>query len=279
MNYYEILGIGNDCDFVSLKKAYYKQAKLCHPDLFSGNKQKEEKFKQLVNAFDVISDPIKRAAYDQQLFNYTTTDQNITFDVEGFNLNANSIMDSIADDILEELIVGNNIDIEKTSLATLFESLEQTEVFMLYREAKNYFYNYQYKLAMSRFKKLAKITPDNILYRYYLGQCFAKQHCFFKAVKQFRMAINLGKLRIPLQQLFRMKRELKEIIKKQNFLIRTMMKLSEPLEQHSVTHFESDKILIAETEKAMHNILQKDRRQNKLSLNQKNSNKNQKRLK
>ncbi len=279
MNYYEILGVGNDCDFISLKKAYYKQAKLCHPDLFSGNKQKEEKFKILVNAFDIISDPVKRASYDQQLFNYNKTDQNVVFDTGNFNLNTNSIMDSVADDILEELIVGNDIDVEKNSLATLFESLEQTEVFMLYREARNYFYNYQYKLAMSRFKKLVKMTPDNILYRYYLGQCFVKQHQFFRAVKQFRIAINLGKLRVPLQQLFNIKRELKEIIKKQNFLIRAMMKLGEPLEQRSLTHFESDKILIAETEKAMNNILLKRQRQDKLASNQGNDNNNQKRLK
>ncbi|UDQ99131.1 J domain-containing protein [Lentisphaerota bacterium WC36G] len=270
MNYYQILNVKNDCDFATLKKAYFKQAKLCHPDLFAGDKNKEEEFKKLVNAFDVISDPVKRACYDQQLITTVLTqetEENTEFNNQDFVLNTKSIMDSIADDILEELIVGNNIDVDKSSLATLLTDLEQTETFIMYREAKNLFFNYEYKKAGCLFKKLAKKTPQNILYHYYLGQSYACQHNFIRAVGQFRTALKLGKLRIPTQQLYRIKHELSDLIKKQNFLIRTMLKLSEPIEKNAVGNFEADKILITETEKSMNRIMRKNARLKRLENN------------
>ena len=280
MNYYQILNVYEDCDFSTLKKSYYKQAKLCHPDLFSGDKQKEEQFKRLVNAFDVISDPVKRASYDQQLRDKVFKNDDFEiFNEEEFKLNNRSIMDSVSDDILEELIVGNDIDVDKSSLATLLQNLEQTEIFILYREAKNYYYNYQYKLAMNCFKKLVKKTPQNILYHYYLGQCFEKQHNFFKAVKHLRIAINLGKLRIPIQQLYRIKHELSEIIKKRNPLIRFIMRLGEPLETRNVGNFECDKILIAETEKSMNRMLKKYRQKHQRLNGETKKSQKQKRLK
>ena len=56
-NHYKVLGVETDCDFASIKKAYYRRVKECHPDLFGGSKSKEEEFKFLVLAFDVLSDP------------------------------------------------------------------------------------------------------------------------------------------------------------------------------------------------------------------------------
>ena len=67
MNYYEQLGIAPDCDFAAIRKAYYRRAKECHPDLFGNAPEKAEEFKRLVMMFDTLSDPGKRRAYDETI--------------------------------------------------------------------------------------------------------------------------------------------------------------------------------------------------------------------
>jgi molecular chaperone DnaJ len=62
---YEILGVPRAATADELKKAYRKLAKKYHPDVNPGNKQAEEKFKELTAAFEVLSDPKKRALYDE----------------------------------------------------------------------------------------------------------------------------------------------------------------------------------------------------------------------
>ena len=64
-DYYEVLGIGKNATDAEIKSAYRKLAKKYHPDLNPGNKQAEEKFKQVNEANDVLSDPQKRQRYDQ----------------------------------------------------------------------------------------------------------------------------------------------------------------------------------------------------------------------
>ena len=64
-DYYEVLGVNRDVSDADLKKAYRKMAKKYHPDLHPGDKEAEEKFKQINEAFEVLSDPDKRARYDQ----------------------------------------------------------------------------------------------------------------------------------------------------------------------------------------------------------------------
>lgn len=63
---YKILDITKSATEPELKAAYRKQAMQFHPDRNSGNKQAEEKFKQISMAYDILSDPIKRADYDHQ---------------------------------------------------------------------------------------------------------------------------------------------------------------------------------------------------------------------
>ena len=64
-DYYEILGVGRDADAEDIRKAYRKLAVKFHPDKNPGDKHAEEKFKELGEAYEALSDPQKRAAYDQ----------------------------------------------------------------------------------------------------------------------------------------------------------------------------------------------------------------------
>jgi len=64
-DYYEILGVPRSATERDLKTAYRKLARKHHPDVNPGNKAAEEKFKEISEAFAVLSDPEKRAKYDR----------------------------------------------------------------------------------------------------------------------------------------------------------------------------------------------------------------------
>lgn len=64
-DFYEVLGVGKSADEKELKAAYRKLAKQLHPDANPGDKTADAKFKELNEAYDVLKDPQKKAAYDR----------------------------------------------------------------------------------------------------------------------------------------------------------------------------------------------------------------------
>ena len=73
-DYYEVLGVDKSASAEDIKKAYRKNALKYHPDRNPGNQEAEEKFKELGEAYEVLSDSEKRAKYDQ--FGFAGVDPN-----------------------------------------------------------------------------------------------------------------------------------------------------------------------------------------------------------
>ena len=67
-DYYEVLGVSKSATDAEIKKAYRKLAMKYHPDYNPGDKNAEEKFKEVNEANEVLSDPKKRQMYDQYGF-------------------------------------------------------------------------------------------------------------------------------------------------------------------------------------------------------------------
>src|SRR5438128_737429 len=64
-DFYEILGVSKDASPDEVKKAYRKVAMQYHPDRNPGDKPSEEKFKEAAEAYEILSDPDKKAQYDR----------------------------------------------------------------------------------------------------------------------------------------------------------------------------------------------------------------------
>lgn len=92
-DYYEVLGVDKNATPDELKKAYRKLALQYHPDRNPGNKEAEEKFKEAAEAYDVLSNPDKKARYDQ--FGHAGLDGNGGFG--GGSMNMDDIFSQFGD--------------------------------------------------------------------------------------------------------------------------------------------------------------------------------------
>src|SRR5439155_606007 len=102
-DYYELLGVPRKASAKDIRSAFRKLARKYHPDLNPGDKSAEEKFKQLQEAYDVLSDSKKRQMYDQYGF-YSENlppggpggagghggEQDVNFDFDGFDFGGGS---------------------------------------------------------------------------------------------------------------------------------------------------------------------------------------------
>ncbi|HSB10302.1 MAG TPA: J domain-containing protein [Blastocatellia bacterium] len=68
LDYYKLLGVSRNANADDIKKAYRKLARRYHPDVNGGNRDSEDRFKQISEAFEVLSDPKKREVYDRYGF-------------------------------------------------------------------------------------------------------------------------------------------------------------------------------------------------------------------
>jgi curved DNA-binding protein len=78
-DYYKILGVPRDADEKTIKRVYRELAKKYHPDLNPGNKAIEEKFREINEAYEVLSNPEKRAKYDQLGANWEELSQKVKY--------------------------------------------------------------------------------------------------------------------------------------------------------------------------------------------------------
>src|SRR4051794_37125869 len=62
---YEVLGVGRDADESAIKKAFRRLARELHPDVNTDDPDAEEKFKEAAEAYEILSDPERRATYDR----------------------------------------------------------------------------------------------------------------------------------------------------------------------------------------------------------------------
>lgn len=108
-DYYEVLGVGRSADEKELKAAYRKLAKQYHPDANPGDRTAEASFKEINEAYDVLKDPQKKAAYDR--FGHQAFEGGMgggRGGGAGFGPEFNSSMSDIFEDLFGDFMGGNN---------------------------------------------------------------------------------------------------------------------------------------------------------------------------
>jgi curved DNA-binding protein CbpA len=213
---YDILGVRPNCAFAELKRAYWAQAKRCHPDLFFNDAAKTAAFQRLVSAFDVLSDPHSRRNYDERLAFLERPPLK-----PHYHDGRRPILDSIADDILEEMIVGNTTP-RHTTLQNLMLDLTNTERFIMFREAKTQYERGRYGACLRLCQRLVSLSPGNILYHYFLAEAAAKLRRTYRARKHYLICLQIGSGRMPPLRLHGIRRRYQALEQEQGWLGRVL---------------------------------------------------------
>jgi molecular chaperone DnaJ len=105
-DYYDILGVARNADEKELKSAFRKLAKQCHPDASPSDSGAERKFKEINEAYDVLKDPQKRAAYDR--FGHAAFEAGVGAGAraQGFGPEFTSSMSDIFEDLFGDFMSG-----------------------------------------------------------------------------------------------------------------------------------------------------------------------------
>ena len=96
-DFYETLGVSRTCSEAEMKSAFRKAAMGCHPDRHPGNAEAEHKFKELNEAYQILSDGQKRAAYDR--FGHAAFEQGGGAPADGFGSSMADIFDDLFGDM------------------------------------------------------------------------------------------------------------------------------------------------------------------------------------
>ena len=112
-DYYEVLGVDKNASEDEIKRAYKKLARKYHPDMNPGDKEAEEKFKEINEANEVLSDPDKKARYDQ--FGFAGVDPNYGAGAGGGAYGAGGFDFGDLGDIFGSLRTSVNISFEEAA--------------------------------------------------------------------------------------------------------------------------------------------------------------------
>ncbi|MBI4614516.1 MAG: J domain-containing protein, partial [Planctomycetes bacterium] len=196
LTYYEVLGVGPQSDLEEIKRAFRRRALETHPDK-NPHPQAGQEFIRVAQAYETLSDIHKRAAYDLRVLKVRsrTADYGVTID-DVLAAETDSILDSKGDDEIEEYIVGNDIP-RRLTLLTFFRDLEQTEIFILFRDGKEAYHRKDHARAAAILERAVRHSPQNILYRYYHGLSLAELGFTRRAVRELKRGIRIGMERYP----------------------------------------------------------------------------------
>ena len=130
-DYYEVLGVGRNADEKEIKRAYRKLAKQYHPDMNPGDKKAEQKFKEITEAYNVLSDTEKKKLYDQ--FGFAAFEEGFSAENAGGFSGREMASEALISAGTETALIGNII--LKTVTWMIFLGISSAICFMVRADA------------------------------------------------------------------------------------------------------------------------------------------------